>query len=261
MTMGDASAVPPMIDSKGSERAAGGKPVPTFPQPALGRIEAVLVGRALPYTRERTFSAIAKAVVRGPVHIGILGLDGDEQGDPRVHGGRDKAVHHYPFEHYALWRKTLGDHVLLDRPGAFGENLSTLGMTEEDICVGDRLRAGGVVLEVSQPRQPCWKLADRFGLPRMPRIVQDELRTGWYYRVLEPGSVAAGDTVTLLERPFPGWPIRGLSELVYKRGVDRDLLGEAARLPLPRSWQKLINSRLSRGSVEDWGARLDGPAR
>ncbi len=227
----------------------------------LCRIDAVLVGRAVPYTREGTFSAIAKEVVTGPVRVGLLGIEGDEQGDPRVHGGRDKAVHHYPFDHYAAWRAELGDHGILDRPGGFGENLGTRGLTEADLCLGDRLRAGGVVLEVSQPRQPCWKLADRFGVPQMPRLVQDRLRTGWYYRVLEEGMIAAGDSLMLLERPFPEWPIRRLVELLYRRGLERDLLREAATLPLPPSWHKLVEARLSRGSVEDWTARLSGPAR
>jgi MOSC domain-containing protein YiiM len=234
--------------------------MPELPIP-LVPIDALLVGRAVPYTREGTFSAIAKEVVTGPVRIGVLGLLGDEQGDPRVHGGPDKAVHHYPFDHYAAWRADLGDHARLARPGAFGENLSTCGVTEENLCLGDRLRAGGVVLEVSQPRQPCWKLADRFGLPHMPRLVQERLRTGWYYRVLEEGEVAAGDRLTLLERPFPDWSIRGLVELLYQRGLDRDLLTRAATLPLPPSWHKLIEARLARGSLEDWSSRLDGPAR
>ncbi len=227
----------------------------------LGPIDALLVGRAVPYTREGTSSAIAKEVVTGPVRIGVLGIEGDEQGDPSVHGGRDKAVHHYPFDHYAAWRTELGDLALLERPGAFGENLSTRGTTEADVCLGDRLQAGSAVLEISQPRQPCWKLADRFGLKLMPRLVQDRVRTGWYYRVLEPGSVAAGDSLTLLERPFPGWPIRKLVELLYKNSLDRDLLREAVTLPLPPSWTKLVEGRLARGRVEDWSSRLDGPAR
>jgi len=227
----------------------------------LGRIDALLVGRAVPYTREGTSSAIAKEVVTGPVRIGALGIEGDEQGDPSVHGGRDKAVHHYPFDHYAAWCAELGQLELLRRPGAFGENISTCGLTEDGICLGDRLQAGSVVLEVSQPRQPCWKLADRFGLPKMPRYVQERMRTGWYYRVLEPGSVVAGECLVLLERPFPGWPIRKLVELLYKNSLDRDLLREAASLPLPPSWSKLVEGRLARGKVEDWSSRLDGPAR
>jgi MOSC domain-containing protein YiiM len=228
-----------------------------------GPIDALLVGRAVPFTREGTYSAIAKTAVAGPVRIGRLGLEGDEQGDVRVHGGPDKAVHHYPFDHYAAWRDELGDLPQLARPGGFGENVSTRGMTEERICLGDRLRAGSVVLEVSQPRQPCWKLADRFGVPHMARFVQDRLRTGWYYRVLEEGVAAAGDRLVLLERRWPNWSIRRLVELLYTRGLglERETLREASILPLPESWSKLIEGRLSRGTIEDWSSRLDGPER
>lgn len=224
-------------------------------------IDALLVGKVVPYTREGSFSAIAKKIVVGPVHVGPFGIEGDEHGDPQVHGGPDKAVHHYPYDHYTAWRAELGDHALLAAPGAFGENLSTSGVTETDLCLGDRLSLGSVVLEISQPRQPCWKLADRFGLPHMARRVQDTARTGWYYRVLEPGEIAVGDRLTLVERRFPHWPIRKLIDLLYKRGLDQELLRDATTLPLPDSWLKLIEGRLSRGTLEDWSSRLDGPAK
>src|SRR5690606_21570785 len=107
------------------------------------------------------------------VRIGPLGLEGDEQGDPRVHGGVDKAVHHYPFEHYAAWRAELGDLPVLAAPGAFGENLCSTGLDEDSVCLADRYALGDAVLEVSQGRQPCWKLNDRFGVRDMARRVQD----------------------------------------------------------------------------------------
>src|SRR5690606_15630671 len=162
---------------------------------------------AVPYTRPGSRSAIAKTPRSGPVRIGELGLDGDEQGDRRVHGGVDKAVHHYPFEHYARWRAELGPLPVLAAPGAFGENLSSAGLDESNVCLGDRYALGSVVLEVSQGRQPCWKLNDRFGVRDMARRVQDTGRTGWYYRVLQPGVARAGDTLQLLERPCPDWPL------------------------------------------------------
>src|SRR5690606_10795759 len=131
------------------------------------RIDALLTGIAVPYTRPGSRSAIAKTPRSGPVRIGELGLDGDEQGDRRVHGGVDKAVHHYPFEHYARWRAELGPLPVLAAPGAFGENLSSAGLDESNVCLGDRYALGSVVLEVSQGRQPCWKLNDRFGVRDM----------------------------------------------------------------------------------------------
>lgn len=229
-------------------------------QQCLGHIDAVLVGRAVPYTREGTFSAIAKEPLAAPVWVGMLGLKGDEHGDPEAHGGSDKAVLHYAFDHYEAWRADLGDHPLLARCGAFGENISMRGVTERDICLGDRLRAGDVLLEVSQARQPCWKLDDRFGMRGMARRVQDTLRSGWYYRVLEGGVLAPGDALVLVQRPFPDWPVSRLLELLYHKRLETEWLRGALGLPLPASWLATFERRLARGKVEDWSSRLDGPA-
>ena len=122
-------------------------------------IEAVLVGRVAPLASTGKPSGIDKSVSAGPVRIGVEGLDGDEQADRRNHGGPEKAVHHYPLDHAPAWRADLpGAPALVERPGAFGENLSTHGLTEADICIGDLWRAGTALLQVSQARQPCWKL-------------------------------------------------------------------------------------------------------
>jgi MOSC domain-containing protein YiiM len=229
-------------------------------QISLTRIDAVLAGRAVAYTRPGSASAIAKSPLEGPVSVGPEGIEGDEHGDPTVHGGADKAVHHYAFDHYGAWREELGETPLLGGPGAFGENLSTRGVTEDDVCLGDRLRAGMVLLEISQARQPCWKLNDRFNVPDMALRVQNSLRSGWYYRVLEPGVLAPGDELVLIERPYPNWPVRRLIELLYHRRLDKDWLREALTLPLPSSWHQSFEKRLSRGSVEDWASRLNGPS-
>ena len=152
-------------------------------------VDAVLAGRAVAFTRSGSRSAIAKTELRGPQRVTLLGIAGDEQGDPRVHGGPDKAVHHYPADHYARWRADVGAHPLLEAPGAFGENISTHDVTEASVHLGDRFRLGTALVEVSQSRQPCWKLSDRFAIADMARRVQDSGRTGWYYRVLEEGVV------------------------------------------------------------------------
>ncbi len=232
------------------------------PEPGarLGTVLAVLRGRAVPYTRPGSRSAIAKTPVQGPVHIGPLGLDGDEQGDPRVHGGPDKAVHQYAQEHCAPWRAELGALPVLDAPGAFGENLASTGMTEHTLCLGDQVRVGSsALLEVSQSRQPCWKLNDRFGLPNMARRVQDSGRTGWYYRVLRPGSVQAGDALVLVARPFPAWTLARTIDVLYHQPLDAAVLQALAALPLTASWQRLVQGRLARTQLEDWSPRLDGP--
>lgn len=224
-------------------------------------IDAVLTGRAVDYTRPGSRSAIDKRAVEGPVRIGPEGLAGDEQGDRRVHGGPDKAIHHYPRDHYASWQGEVGAHALLQAAGAFGENISTAGITEADVCLGDRLRLGSALVEVSQARQPCWKLSDRFGIADMARRVQDSGRSGWYYRVLETGTVQAGDTLVLVDRPHPDWPLPRLSELLYRRTLDRDELQGALGLPLVPSWRKLFERRVQQGDTESWDSRLGGPAR
>ena len=224
-------------------------------------IDAVLTGRAVDYTRPGSRSAIDKQPLAGPVSIGELGFAGDEQGDRRVHGGPDKAIHHYPRDHYASWQGEVGAHALLQAAGAFGENISTAGITEADVCLGDRLRLGSALVEVSQARQPCWKLSDRFGIADMARRVQDSGRSGWYYRVLETGTVQAGDTLVLVDRPHPHWPLPRLSELLYRRTLDRDELHGALALPLVPSWRKLFERRLQQGDTESWDSRLGGPAR
>ena len=224
----------------------------------LGTAMAVLRGRAVPYTRPGSFSAIAKAPVDGPVQVGPLGLDSDEQGDPRVHGGPDKAVHQYAQEHYAHWRAELGALPVLAAPGAFGENIASIGMTEHSLCLGDQLRVGSVLLEVSQSRQPCWKLNDRFAVATMARRVQDSGRTGWYYRVLQPGSLQAGDALLLVARPWPEWKLARIIDVLYHQPFDAAVLQALAALPLTPSWQRLVQGRLARAQVEDWQARLDG---
>ncbi|HEY5851585.1 MAG TPA: MOSC domain-containing protein [Lysobacter sp.] len=224
-------------------------------------LDAVLLGKARPYTRPGSISAIDKQPAPDRVRIETLGLVGDEQGDPRVHGGPDKAIHHYPFDHYAGWRAELGDLDRLRAAGAFGENLSSSGLTEGEVCLGDRFRVGDALLEVSQGRQPCWKLNDRFGVADMARRVQGSGRTGWYYRVLQPGAVAAGDVMTLDARPFPLWSLRRLGALLFERRLDADELRPALDLPLVPSWRKLIETRLHRQEVEDWGKRIEGPAQ
>lgn len=228
------------------------------PEPV--RVDALLTGRARPYTRPGSMSAIDKQPVQGVLTIDTSGLAGDEQGDRRVHGGPDKAVHHYPFEHYATWRTELGALPALASAGAFGENISTRGLTEKNVCLGDRFELGTALLEVSQGRQPCWKLNDRFDVAGMARRVQDSGRTGWYYRVLRPGQARAGDALHLTARPHPDWPLDRLMGLLAGRVLDPDQLREALALPLVPSWRKLLERRLASRRIEDWTRRIEGPA-
>lgn len=223
-------------------------------------LRAVLVGRVAPFGPEGRTSAIHKAPVDGPRAVGVNGFLDDEQADRRVHGGPDKAIHHYPLDHHAAWRAELGVGVPhLGAPGAFGENLCTDGVTEADVCLGDRLRVGTTLLEVAQARQPCWKLNHRFGVPDMAKRVQTTGRTGWYYRVIEGGSIGPADRLTLVERPCPDWPLTRLLRVLYVDTLDRAALTDMAALPaLAQSWKTLADRRLARDAVEDWTGRLTG---
>ncbi len=225
-------------------------------------LQTLLVGEVRPFGPRGDPSGIAKRPVAGPIVLSRLGLAGDGQGDLRHHGGPDKAVHHYPIAHYEAWRAEIGPNPVLDEPGAFGENLCTRGLTEADICLGDVFRLGGAVLEVSQGRQPCWKLNHRFGVRDMGVRVQRSGRTGWYYRVREEGRIAPGDAFTLLDRPLPHWPLARLWRLLYVEMWDRAGLEEMAQLaPLPDSWRRIAHHRLDTGRLEDWTSRLEGPER
>lgn len=222
-------------------------------------LEALLLGELAAIDERGTLSGIDKKPVSGSVHLSMTGFVGDHQGDLKRHGGIEKAVHHYPADHYRLWRSEIGSAMVLDQAGAFGENLSTSGLTEGNVAVGDRFRLGDALLEVSQGRQPCWKLNKRFGITDMARRVQQSGRTGWYYRVIEEGRVCADDVLALVDRPCPGWTIHRLWHYLYIDTMNRDALQEIANLDLlPANWREYATKRLATRKVEDWTGRLEG---
>jgi len=202
-------------------------------------------------------SAIRKEPLEPPWRIEAEGLVGDRQADRRFHGGVEKALHHYPREHYDAWRADVPELAQEWRPAAFGENISTLGLTEAEACVGDVFALGGARLQVSQGRQPCLTLNFRFGRRDMARRTQETMRCGWYYRVLEPGAAQPGDCLRLIERPRADWPLARLFALLYLRPRAFDELTEMAALPeLAESWRALARRRIESRKVEDWSRRL-----
>lgn len=180
----------------------------------IAPIHAVLTGKSRPLRGAEERSAIAKTPASGALMLGPLGFAGDEQADLLHHGGPDKAVHHYPAEHYVRWREELGEHPLLYGPGGFGENIATSGLLESGVCIGDVFRLGAGIVEVSQGRQPCWKVSHRFGMPTLAGRMVTTGRVGWYYRVLQPGRVAVGEGIELVERPLPEWTVARVFELL-----------------------------------------------
>jgi MOSC domain-containing protein YiiM len=219
----------------------------------------VLAGRAAPLGDDGRLSAIDKQPTLSPWRVSPTGLGGDTQADLKHHGGPEKALHQYPFEHYTAWADEIGNIPVLQSSGAFGENLSTTGWTEAGVCVGDVVRFGSALLQVSQGRQPCWKLNVRFNQPDMALRVQSSGRAGWYYRVLEAGVAETGDFLRLVDRPCPDWTLERLTRLLYRDTGDREGLAGMAALPeLAQSWRELARRRMSNGKIENWMMRLYG---
>ncbi len=223
----------------------------------IGVVSSVLTGKTVPFSKGAK-SAINKTIQNGRQTVSKLGIPNDEQGDPRFHGGVEKALHIYPSEHYVRWREELGEKRIFQNVGAFGENISSKGVNEGNIFIGDRISIGTTLLQVSQGRMPCWKLNVRCEQPDMALRLQQTLRTGWYFRVLEEGNIGAGDDIILRDREYPEWSLSRIMKTIYEGSLDRVLLEEMLELPLVDSWHKLVAKRIETGSVEDWSRRLFG---
>lgn len=181
-------------------------------------------------------TGIFKEPMYGPVEIGQLNLVGDKQADLIVHGGTYKAVYAYPAGHYEYWRRELPEVTL--SWGQFGENLTTEGLTEDSLHIGDRLRVGSATLMVTQPRMPCYKLALRFGRDDMIQRFLASGRSGFYFSVIEPGSVAAGSEVEILSRDPNRVRVADIVRLYLGPRRDPALLERVGRLSaLPESWK------------------------
>lgn len=202
-------------------------------------------------------TGLFKEPVSGPVRLGITNLEGDGQADLVHHGGPDKAVLAYSAEHYPDWRQTMNNPSLAY--GAFGENFTVNGLTEADVCVGDAWQVGDeVVVQVSQPRQPCWKLARRWQIKSLALDVQQSGRTGWYFRVLQEGMVAAGMTFVLRERPYPGWTVQRASQVMHAEQPDFDAVMKLAANPLlSNNWRARL-TRMANKQKSDPKKRLIG---
>jgi len=198
-------------------------------------------GAADPHDKAWT-TGFFKTHVEGPVFAGATNLAGDGQADLENHGGIDKAVLAYSADHYPIWREELHRPDLPH--GAFGENLTIARMSEKSVNIGDILRIGEVIFEVSQPRQPCWKLARRWRMHELTGLVVRNGRSGWYLRVLEPGWIEAQMPVELLERPNPEWPIARANEILHHRRTDLALTLALADVPkLADSWVEELRER------------------
>ena len=215
------------------------------------KIESLCIGRSalLPGGKR---SAIGKHPVEGTVRMERLGLAGDMQVDKRHHGGPEMAVHLYPLVHHAFWREQLGDHPLLDDPGAFGSNLAVDALDETQVRIGERFRLGSAVLEISQPRMPCATIERRFERQGMVEAILASGRCGWYFRVIEEGEAQAGDVFEAI--PETGTPhtvcavFRALAD--PSSGIETELVARLAECPaLTDEWRAKAASKLRRHAL------------
>ena len=189
-------------------------------------------------------TGIFKSAVHGPVELRGHNLEGDGQADLRVHGGADKAVYGYPSEHYGFWCEWLGKDTL---PwGAFGENLTTEGLLEGDVCIGDRFAIGSALLEVSQPRIPCHKLALRHARADLPKHFLTSGRSGFYFRVIEPGEIGQGDTIERAAADARGLSVADVQRLAREKGDAAQLRRAVDHPALARVWRDELGARLAK---------------
>lgn len=228
-----------------------------------GTIQALFVGKARPLPRAGhadVLSGIVKLPQHGRVWLSADGVHGDEQGDRTYHGGPEKALHQYASEHYGYWRTLYPDSPIAMVAGAFGENISTIGMTEQDVCIGDVYRVGSALVQVSQGRQPCWKLNRLLRREGVALAMQSAGATGWYYRVLQQGWIGLGDGLALVERPQPAWPMARLTSALFSTALQLDEWRQASAIEqLSPNWRTTFLRRSQTGQIEDWTRRLVEP--
>ncbi|KAK5634397.1 hypothetical protein RRF57_010110 [Xylaria bambusicola] len=176
-------------------------------------------------------SGIDKELRSGRIHVTYLGLVDDEH-DLTFHGGKDKAIHGYCSSHYTRWKQEFPDAEARFKPGGFGENFVTERMNERNICIGDIFSVGndGVLLQISLPRQPCFKLNHRFKLKNFAPNTYKKSRTGWYYRVLREGTVQAGDEIRLVERKWPRWTVERVQEYLHRTTDNAEMNEELSEI-------------------------------
>lgn len=189
-------------------------------------------------------SGIFKRRIAGPVRVEALGIVGDEHGDMRVHGGLEKAVHQYAAENYARIAQAFAQCAEALVPGSLGENISAWGLSERNVHIGDIFEVGSTMLQVSQPRSPCWKINHRFGVERISMHIAEERITGWYYRVLRPGIIEPGHAIALVERKTERFSIDEFWKVQLSHRPSIDELVELIAVPgLSPDWKRRLGER------------------
>jgi len=203
-------------------------------------------------------SGIGQKAVATELVVGTARVDGDAQADPKHHGGLDRVLHHFPREHYSQYRRWDLISGLKDAP-AMGENISTVGLDESQVNIGDIIQIGAVKLQVTQPRSPCFKLNLQFEHQDFALAMQQSGRCGWFYRVLEPGTIYANDTIVLVER-LSEISIAQAMKIYFLAEFDAEQYQRLAACPgLATSWINSLQRRIDHHTIEDWNMRLYGP--
>jgi len=217
----------------------------------------VFIGKIKDYEGGRP-SAIAKLQVDGELSLTEKGLVGDEQAEKKIHGGPDRALCHYPREHYAFWASEYPDQAGLFVAPAFGENLSTEGLTEKNVFIGDIFRWGEALIQVTQPRSPCFKLNFHFGISDIATQMQNAGKTGWLYRVILAGKAETDAPLTLVSR-LSDVSVYDACAIAWHMPFDDEqyhrLLSAAG---LSTSWTRTMQKRRLSNKIEDNSRRLWG---
>ena len=215
----------------------------TAPQQAL---VSIFIGQVRNLPESGRPTGMYKTAVQTPIALGVNGFDGDQQADLRVHGGPDKAVHLYPSRHYAKLAAKFDEASALMQPGSMGENLATPDLDEHDVRLGDVWQLGSALIQVCQPRNPCWKIDERFGADGMAMFIDQHLLTGWYWRVLQMGVVNPTDTL-VLHAPASGAPtLHHAMTLWREHRPNLDELSVLSETPgIAKVWQDKIKQRVS----------------
>ncbi|KAK9777579.1 putative Pyruvate kinase-like protein [Seiridium cardinale] len=239
-------------------QVADAAPDNAAPLPPSDVLLSVRTGKIRPLAGVKIQSAINKQERQGKIKVTPTGLVGD-QVHYEFHGGTEKALHMYCSAHYDTWNKEIPGRTHLFKIGGFGENLSVEHLNEDNVCVGDVFKCGPeVILQVSDVRQPCFKLNHRFEYKKTSSMSQNSGRTGWYYRVLKAGYIQEGDTFELIERVNPAWPLSRVQKYLYHDVNNAEAMNEMVQLRgLGEEMIGVFNGRLSKGA-EDFSGRLEG---
>ncbi len=208
----------------------------------------ISIPKEITYQGRTTTTGIFKEPVTGRVILRTLSLDGDGQADLKNHGGLYKAAYAYSFEHYDYWKRELGR---TDFPfGQFGENFTVEGMLDDDVHIGDVFRVGGALVEITQPRVPCFKLGIRMEFPQFPKMFLSSCRVGFYLRVLEEGEVGSGDVLERVTSEPEPMTVREVCRLLYFDAKNLDGAKRALRMKaLSPGWRQSFQERLAKAGV------------